>query len=221
MQCTTAKARIDQLLLEAETRAPGTELNAHLAGCDSCRAYAQDVQLDALLRRMPVPPMSENFRQRALDKAWAVTHPQEASKPSNTGWWVASAASVVLAASILFSAPWRDAPQSLAPAMQVVQVMPQEVRQVELLMVSGTALPNATITISMDANVALAGYPNTQRLSWQVAINQGNNQLTLPVQVHSGSGGEIVVEVESDGAHKQMRFAVATGSQENLLSMTI
>lgn len=223
MQCTDAKAQLDRQFLQAETPALDLALSEHLEVCSSCRSYAQDLRIDTLLSSLPVPPMSENFARRALDKAWAATHPQDSSinRPVKAGWWMATAASVVLATGILFSSPWREAPSGMAPAMPVVQVAPQELRQVDLLMVSGTALANATITISMDANVTLAGYPNTTKVSWQAPINAGNNQLSLPVRVQRGSGGVIVVEVESGGARKQMRFAVATDSQDNAISMTI
>jgi hypothetical protein len=212
MQCTEARVQLDQAMQTASpTYAAG--LREHLAGCASCRDYADDGRLQRQLQALPVPPLSKGFAERALDKAWQAKVGREAPAGSSTAWRLGIAASLVLAVGIAFkTTPWGPEPlvTELVPdsAVQVVQVAPQSVRQVELLMVSDKALPAAVITVQLDEHVALAGYSGISKLRWQSPISAGNNQLSLPVQLLGDQGGVIVVEVESDGARKRMTFAV-------------
>jgi hypothetical protein len=92
---------------------------------------------------------------------------------------------------------------------------------VDLLMVSGRALPDAVITVQLDEHVALAGYPGVNRLRWQAPISSGNNQLSLPVQLRGDHGGTVVVEVEADGARKRMTFAVQPAADKTAALSTI
>ena len=73
----------------------------------------------------------------------------------------------------------------------------------------------------MDENVTLDGYSGSQSIRWQAPIQAGNNQLTLPVKVNQSGGGVIVVEVESEGARKQMRFAIQADSEGKPVAMLI
>jgi hypothetical protein len=217
MQCIQVRVQLEQAA-KADARAFAGELREHLAGCESCRDYAEDIRLKRLLKTLAVPPLSEGFARRALDYAWAVKAGREAPQRSSYGWWLATAATLLLAVGIVFKAPWQS-PESTG--MQVVQVAPQSVRQVELLMVSGKALPDALITIQLDEHVALAGYPGISRVRWQAPISAGNNQLSLPVKLLGGHGGVVVVEVESGGARKRMTFAVESALQEKQALLTI
>lgn len=208
MQCTEARDQLDQA---AQAKAPAfaADLREHLAGCLSCRDYAEDGRLQRLLRALPVPPPSEGFAERALDRAWQAKAGREALRGPGTAWRLGLAATLVLAVGVAFKTPWRAPEPAVADLpVQTVQVAPQSVRQVELLMVSGKALPDAVITVQLDEHVTLAGYPGVNRLRWEAPISAGNNQLSLPVRLQGDRGGVIVVEVEADGARKRMTFAV-------------
>src|SRR5687767_2006568 len=138
MQCTEARIKLDQVL-QAATPTLASDLREHLAGCSSCRDYAEDGRLQRLLQALPVPPLSKGFAERALDKAWQAKVGREAPAGSGAAWRLGIAASLVLAVGIAFkTTPWGPEPlvTELVPGVQVVQVAPQSVRQVELLMVS-------------------------------------------------------------------------------------
>jgi hypothetical protein len=94
-------------------------------------------------------------------------------------------------------------------------------RQVELLMVSDKALPDAVITVQLDEHVALAGYSGISKLRWQSPIGAGSNQLSLPVQLLGDRGGVIVVEVESGGARKRVTFAIQPAAGKTAALLTI
>ncbi|HEX7027029.1 MAG TPA: hypothetical protein VF268_07290 [Gammaproteobacteria bacterium] len=221
MQCAEVRIRVEQAI-ESDAKAFDGSVRDHLARCGSCRHHAEDVWLRRLLKDLPVPPPAEGFAGRALDNAWTAKAGREAPQRPGHGRWLASAAALLLAVGVLLKAPW----QSLEPAligtpMQVVQVAPQSVRQVELLMVSGKPLPEAYITVQLDEHVGLAGYPGISRVRWQAPISAGNNQLSLPVLLLGEHGGVIVVEVESGGARKRMTFAVESVTEEKQALLTI
>lgn len=217
MQCIEVRAQIEHVI-ESNAKAFDDSVREHLAGCESCRDYAENLWLRRLLEDLPVPPFSEGFAGRALDKAWAAKAGRETPRRPGYGGWLAIAATLLLAVGVVFTAPWR-APEPTA--LQVVHVAPQSVRQVELLMVSGKALPDAYITVQMDEHVGLAGYPGISRVRWQAPISAGNNQLSLPVTLLGDRGGVVVVEVEFGGARKRMTFAVESVAEEKQALLTI
>jgi hypothetical protein len=221
MQCTEARIQLEQAAQSGQTPAAG--LRGHLAGCADCRDYAAALRLERQLRALPVPPLGEGFAERALDKAWRAREGREVLRRSGAAWRLGLAASLLLAVGVVFKTPWRGGPEPFVPdtTVRVVQVAPQSVRQVDLLMVSGRALPDAVITVQLDEHVALAGYPGVNRLRWQAPIGSGNNQLSLPVQLLGDHGGIVSVEVEADGARKHMTFAVRPAPDKTAALLTI
>lgn len=225
MQCTEVRAALKSAG-EAGLHNQPVLLRAHLADCADCRTLAEDMQFRGLLGDLPVPGPGAGYADRALAQAWAVHSSRTASAAVKTGWGLATAAVLVLAVSIglRVNAP-ATAPADVASAaaepVPVVVVAPSEVREVNLLMVSAAALADATISLQLDANVVLAGYPGRNRLSWQTALAAGNNQLTLPVQLTGTQSGTIIVAVESGGARKQMMFTVQATDQQALALLTI
>jgi hypothetical protein len=204
MNCAEAQAQLETGT--ARPGAPSAELLAHLQECAECRAGAEQLRLVRLLRTLPVPPPSAGFVDRALQQSWPQ---QSVVAPRRPLSGAALAAGVVLAVLIAgkLALPYFGAGGDDA-AVQVVQMLPQEMRPIEVLMVSQEALPNATITVHLDKNLSLAGYPGVDTLSWQAPLQAGNNKLTLPVQLQGAPKGAIVIEIESGTARKQLRVSV-------------
>jgi hypothetical protein len=182
-------------------------LQVHLASCEECGAMSRELKLIRLLATSPVPASSPGFADRALAQAWETAHPQPKPLRKPAYAWAGLAASVLLAGVLLL--PDRT-PRPAAPTVTqtVVQVVPQQAHPVHIRLVSKTALPDATIKIHWDKNLALEGYSTTSSLSWQNPLTAGVNQLTLPLVMTGGVGGEVVIEVTSGNAKKQMRFRV-------------
>ena len=182
-------------------------LQAHLADCEECGAMSKELELIRLLATSPVPASSPGFADRALAQAWETAHPQPKPLHKPTYAWAGLAASVLLAGVLLL--PDRDQrPAAPTDAETVVQVVPQQTHPVHIRLVSKTALPDATIKIRWDKNLALDGYSATSSLSWQNPITAGVNQLTLPLVMTGAASGEVVIEVTSGNATKQMRFRI-------------
>jgi hypothetical protein len=216
MNCVDAKFRLNNA--DPSELAADPALRDHLQGCAECRDYAEELRMTRLLRSMPVPPASEGFADRALARAWETAHPQPASPSPARFAWAGVAASVVLAA-VLFT-QLGDSPVQVEalPDIQVVQLEPNVVRPVTVRLVSREAMPEATVTIHLDSNVALAGYPDTDTLSWQTSIAAGSNDLSLPVELLGQQRGEILIEIQSGSARKKMKLALEPQTESSSFS---
>ena len=212
MHCSEVRQRLNAAPVSAE---PEQALRDHLAGCAECRDYlsqlrAEDLDLTRRLAAIPVPPPSEGFADRALARAWETAHGQPAQqRPATRRYaWAGLAASVLVA--VVLVTQWLGPRESavLPTGETVVQIAPETTRPVHVRLVSKEALPNATITVRLDGNVALTGYPGMQTLSWQAPIVAGTNQMSLPVALTGSDHGSIVIEVSSGGARKQMRLSI-------------
>jgi hypothetical protein len=207
MYCDLIQKLLRQSRGQAEALPPfGWE---HLQACDNCAAYAEDVEFDHLLRKLPVLPASEGFTDRALQQAWLQRENSVDSRGSKQVKATALAASLILATSVALFSLLSD--KQAVPGLlsqQAEYSMPMPVTQIELLMVSATDLPEAMITLRMDENVSLDGYANYRELSWPTDLTAGNNQLTLPVQLLNNHSGDITVHVESNGAASELQFTV-------------
>ncbi len=206
MQCTQAKQQMNELGVKALKDKASISLRQHIDECAHCREYVEDLQFKTLLGQLPIVGPSEGFADRALQQAWQVKDDQNTKPTTAKNWMLATAASVLLAVGLVFTLPEQDT--ATQGSVAVVAVAPQEVRLVDLLMVSGQAIENAFITLQMDEHVSLEGYPERSTIRWETSIAAGNNQLSLPVQLSGSENGSIVVEVESGGARKQMLLSV-------------
>lgn len=209
MHCNEVIQRLNATPANADPVADEA-LREHIGDCAQCRDYWEELKLTRQLAAIPVPPPSEGFADRALARAWETAHGQQVhEQPATRRYaWAGLAASVLVAVVLLTQ--WvgpRDS--AISPAGEtVVHVAPEATRPVHVRLVSREALPNATITVRLDGNVALTGYPGTQTLSWQAPIVAGTNQMSLPVALTGRNSGSIVIEVSSGGARKQMRLSI-------------
>ena len=213
MHCSNVKQRLQQATTSAAINAD-SELMAHLKTCEPCRDYAQELRLTRLLANTPVPAMREGFADQALARAWELGQHQQATRPIRRYAVVGMAASLLL--GVLLVSQWStiSTPVVQPTTMAQVEVAPAITRDVQVRLVSKEALPDATITIQLEGDVALTGYPGQQTLKWQTAIVAGNNQMSLPVSLKGSNahGGVITIEVRSGDASKALQFKVQPGT---------
>lgn len=220
MQCKDTQQLLEQH--SGQVRELPSVGRAHVKDCESCTAYAEDLQFARLLQGLPVTPASVGFADRALQQAWLQGEGSDTRDGSGIMHKIAVAACLVLATSVALQTqmPVRDSESDDSPT-QVVQLAPRAVSEVNLLMVSPADYPETTITLRMDANVRLAGYEANDELRWPVSLTAGNNQLTLPVQLQGNDSGNIFVQVESNGASKEMQFTVDAVEPQRAALMVI
>jgi hypothetical protein len=222
MHCSDVKQRLQQATTSATINAD-SELMAHLKTCEPCRDYAQELRLTRLMASTPVPVMREGFADQALARAWELGQHQQASKPirkyAKTSYAVMGMAASLLLGVLLVSQWSNISTPVVQPAtMAQVEVAPAATREVQVRLVSKEALPEATITVQLEGDVALTGYPG-QTLRWQTAIAAGNNQMALPISLkgNNAHGGVITIEVRSGDASKALQFKVQPGTSLAML----
>jgi hypothetical protein len=219
MHCSNVQQRLQQATTNAAITAD-SELMAHLKTCEPCNDYAQELRLTRLLANTPVPAMREGFADQALARAWDVGQHQQAEKPIRRYAVAGMAASLLL--GVLLVSQWGtiSTPVVQPATMAQVEVAPAATREVQVRLVSKEALPDAIITVQLEGDVALTGYPGTQTLRWQTAIAAGNNQMALPISLKGNNalGGVISIEVRSGDASKTLHFKVQPGTSLAMLN---
>lgn len=222
MHCSQVIQTLEQALTRAEAETNKALMN-HLQACDSCRRqalqhWAQDEQLQQLMAADDIPPLHAGFADQALAQAWETAQARRQAKPGTKLAW-GMAASLLLAiagGSWLLQQSPSQAPQiaqQTAPnagAMAQVTLAPAAIREVQVRLVSKEALADASISLQLEGDLALSGYPGTKTLQWQAGLAAGINQLALPLALGSAGsqGGKVTVKVMVGNASKSFSFQV-------------
>ncbi|QKT03357.1 zf-HC2 domain-containing protein [Ectothiorhodospiraceae bacterium 2226] len=203
MNCRDIKSELDDWLDGYLPPARRQRVSAHLKRCTACAGALADRQaLDAALRAMPVPPPPPGFADRTLARAVAA---QPRRRPLG-GLALAASLMIGVAVGALLTLPQQA---EVGPAaLAGVTVTAAEPRNVKLMFEAGQALQAVTLTVRLPEGVELHGYPEQRTLSWVTDLERGTNQLTLPLVVRSGAGGEVVAEMEYGGQRRLFNLQV-------------
>ena len=183
-----------------------TEVEAiehHLQSCATSRqAYADERQLRAALRQLPVAGPTAGFFERALKEA-AGRHQRHRHHWLGIGFGGGLAAGLALWVVTGLLSPQLPAPdQSLAG----VSIALNEVHNVNLAINARHELSQAQLTITLPAGMELAGFPGRHQLSWHTDLKAGNNLLQLPVVAHSAEGGVLVARITHQDQSETLRI---------------
>jgi len=219
MHCNQVKQYLEQALTRAEAEA-NPALMAHLQACEACRTCAQqqwetDEQLRRLMAADDIPPMRAGFADQALARAWEKAEVQRQRKSTRPYIWGAAAASLLL---VMLGGHWLTTsepsatPQVASQGAETPSVVmaPAITREVQVRLVSKEALADASITLQLEGDLALNGYPGTTTLQWRAGLAAGINQLALPLSLSSATsqGGTVTVRVAVGEASKSFSFRV-------------
>ncbi|MCC6207933.1 MAG: zf-HC2 domain-containing protein [Gammaproteobacteria bacterium] len=197
MNCSAVDRLVDDYLDGALTPDEVATLEHHATECPSCRTLlASERDLRQALRDLPVPAPSEAFFDRAIAQAVTRNHRQYRRMPG-LGLALAASVMMVFAVGILYKsgpAPVQDIP-GLAIALNQHQ-------DVSLVLESEQSMEKARFTIRLPEGIEVSGYPGQRELSWEGSLAQGKNLLVLPVEAHSGRGGDLVAVVTHTGKRK-------------------
>ena len=120
----------------------------------------------------------------------------------------AVAATLVMAFMISIERPSSDL--SSAPAALEFVIAMNEARNVNIAIDAGHDLQGATVSVFLSGGVELAGFGSKREISWATDLEQGVNQLQLPVVATDLNGGSLLVRLDHEGVQKVFRVTLKT-----------
>lgn len=211
MNCQHIEQNIDDYLEGALANGQIEAFDAHLKNCLACRTRLVEAQqLQASLKSLSVPMMSEGFAQRALTRAAG-----EPKKQGHRGAFVAGFGSAMVAGFALMLVVVGLLPNddSLDEGLVEVAISLEIPQTVNLAFDLAQAMEGATLSIVLPANVEVVGYPGLTRLTWQADLHAGRNVLPLPLMGVALAQGELLASIELDGKKKMIRLKINVGQQ--------
>jgi len=240
LDCTQVRAGIEDLLDGYLAGERAAELREHIVACQSCsRAHAASQALRAELGRLPVPAMRPGFAAEAFAAATRVPRPVEAVHPApaahsprerRTPWrarwrrpelWIGAAVGAAAAAALVAvlwgvpqggSAPGHAPGRVAEPSPGELQLSLYETREVGIAIDAATAMPGATLTITVAGGIDLAGFGERREVQWEADLDAGTNLLSLPIIAHSLEQGRLTALVEHGERAQRIEFAVRVNS---------
>ena len=186
MNCEDAISSFQSTSEDGPTDLESRKAAEHVAGCDECRdALLGAAALHKLRDQAPVRT-PENFFEQTLQSVAANTMPRE----TGLGFWHgmgiggAVAATLVMAFMISIERPSSDL--SSTPAAPEFVIAMNEARNVNIAIDAGHDLQGATVSVFLSGGVELAGFGSKREISWTTDLEQGVNQLQLPVVATDG-----------------------------------
>ena len=214
MYCEHAKQQLRQNDGKQDQDYSGA-LFDHLETCPDCWNFAAALWQEEAVGDAAEHSISTFDVDSALNRAWQARNSRKPMAIPGSFRHIAAAAMIVVAVSAVLL-QFRDSdstlPQQTEPATIVINTA--SVRYVDFMLTSAEAHREATITLALDENLVLAGYPGMREISWPTSLQAGDNQLTLPLQLQNDEQGVITVNVESGGLQKQMMFTVQPPQRE-------
>jgi hypothetical protein len=166
----------------------------HIATCQDCADALRGVRAMLVVRDQATVPGSERVFNRVMSKAGY--DPQQ--QASRKGFWLGAGFSGAIAASLLtvaFVLGLLGSPAVEAPQAAEFYVSTQEVRPMNIAIEADQPLEGAKISILLSGDVEVDGYVDRHELSWTDDLEQGVNQLTLPIRAIGERGGQMVVRL--------------------------
>jgi len=194
MKCESV---VEQIRALADGSLQGEEKAAclnHVAACQDCADALRGVRAMLVVRDQATVPGSERIFNRVMSKTSYDPHQQA----SRRGFWLGAGFSGAIAASLLavaFALGLLSNPVPEAPSAAEFYVSTQEVRPMNIAIEADKPLQGAQISILLSGDVEVDGYFDRNELTWTDDLEQGVNQLTLPIRAIGERGGQMVVRL--------------------------
>ena len=207
MNCEDAIARIQSKPENGEPENGPTDLDSrkameHVASCGDCRDALNGLEaLHELQKGTPVSAPEGLFGRIMLN----VTE-NLAPRKARYGFWhgvgIGGAVAATLIMAFMASTVMRSPDVTSTPATPEFVIAMNEARDVNIAIDAGRDLQGATVSVFLSGGVELAGFGNQREISWSTDLEQGVNQLTLPVIATDLNGGSLLVRLDHEGVQK-------------------
>ncbi len=187
-------------------------VDSHCASCESCAQSLNQLQQQiSLLKSLPVPPASENFKTSVI--ANAVAAERESTSGSHNFYKFATAA--MLSALVVWLGFFNDS-QVDNNELYLVTVN-DEVRTIKVAIESEQALDAVDMRIELSDNLELSGFGSKKQVNWTTGLRQGVNVIALPIVGIAQGNGDITTTIRMNGKEKVMRIKTQYKSPGSVL----
>jgi anti-sigma factor RsiW len=225
MHCEDTQRQFDDYLDGNLPTARHDAITVHLQHCADCRhKFEQAQQLLLALHAMPVAPPQQGYAQRVT--GFLHTSEKPAPRLPIPLWFTTGFATAILAVFavwFMLSTPTTRLPGTTVSAI-TLQVVPHQVRKVDLVFNSPAHIQQATLRIELPAGVELDGYAQRRVLQWQTELKQGSNRLSLPLIAKGNVGGTLTASISHKGKIRTFKINIKTNgasSQRIPLNQTV
>jgi anti-sigma factor RsiW len=193
MKCETVADRIPQI---AAGTLPDDEQRAcmqHIAACDTCTMALKGATAMWTVRSLPEETAPEGLFERVMSSAAQA----DVGRASGRRFWLGAGFGGAIAASLLavaFALGFLAVPNQ--PAVAEFHVSTTEARPMHVAIEADRALDSATISILLSGDVRIDGFGDRRELVWTDDLDEGINQLTLPLIAIGDEGGQMVVRLD-------------------------
>lgn len=205
MNCSDIRQKLAQPVSSGGEAKLDPLLKEHMQGCELCRHYYSDLQLNRLLQHIDVEGPTPEFFEQSINKAVALSHRTAGRQRVISSM---AAAVLVFALAIGFFTLRNDGTDVTETVQHEVQMPVNQRRDISIIIDSDRPRPETTIKVSLAENLRLQGYGDTTELSWDAALSKGENVIQLPLILQGEDGGYVEVSYQAGSDRGAVRIAV-------------
>ena len=193
MKCETVADRIPQIAAGTLPEDEQRDCMQHIAGCETCTMALKGATAMWTVRNLPEESAPDGLFERVMSSAVQA----DAGRASGRRFWLGAGFGGAIAASLLavaFALGFLAVPDQ--PAVAEFHVSTTEARPMHVAIEADRALDGATISILLSGDVRIDGFGDRRELVWTDDLDEGINQLTLPLIAIGDEGGQMVVRLD-------------------------
>jgi hypothetical protein len=200
MNCIDVRKQIAGSLSDSRTPKGDDPIMRHIATCELCRHFYEDVLLGHAIANMPTPEPVEGFSGKAISNA--VRHNRAKRRKTFISM---SAAAAIIVFGVVLTWNTTEFPGFKGTEMQSAAVMGVEAEKtIRLMIETSQDRRDATLTIELAENLTLKSHPSEARVEWQTDLVKGKNLLELPLLLKDEADGYINVRYRYNGTEKEV-----------------
>jgi hypothetical protein len=179
------------------------DVEKHLSQCPSCNSWIErEIRLRKAIKNLPITPPDVNFVDRVFKHAIA----QDNRPFIDYSRWIKLAASIILIFTFSFGV--KEIWDARSHDIVEISVAVNQEEEIKLVFNSNENLDDVTFSILLSEGVELSGFVNQREIIWKGELEQGQNQLTLPVIVYNQKGGHLIAKITHDNGSKQFDLKI-------------
>lgn len=178
---------------------------------ESTNEHTGELHDDELQKRLAeygqatLPQPDVAFFDRALLRASSAGTRRQRNRWVLTGFGGAVAAIFV---AWIVGGAYFVAPTLNNPAMPSVTMALETPQTFNLVFSSASALPGATMTVTLPDGIELQGFAGQKEITWMTSLKEGRNILPLTLIATSPIGGELLATLQHEDSDKLFRLQV-------------